>query len=277
MTGRGKAGTPAPPRLSPRDPTLKTRPVPPERHFGIRSIGPGATSDISSTIEPFDKLKERVGPFSRSDECGSAMYLLKSIDRRSHRLDVDGPTWGYFIFVTSYSEVAMQNLESAAEKVVEVVRRSLTQSHPAFGAEATKRFRLDLIQDPEALQDASDDRIREEFNAMLKGHGLWPSGCGSSGPLTPTRRFACLVFDEATILELAKVLLPEDPDDDYKALEQVEIKIIDRVWKRPRSGRDSYPGVDWCPVSGLPGAYYLIGSGDSGSMMDMYPMRNEFY
>jgi hypothetical protein len=87
----------------------------------------------------------------------------------------------------------------------------------------------------------------------------------------------CLVFDEATILELAELSLPEDAKDDYEAFEQVRIKIIDRAWKRPRSGRGSYPGVDECPLYGLEGAYYLTGDGDSGSMMDMYPMRNYFY
>lgn len=75
MTARAKAGTPAPPCLPPRDLTLTTRPVPRERHFDIRSIGPGAAPDITDTAEPFPDLKDRAGPFSAHDRCGDAMSL----------------------------------------------------------------------------------------------------------------------------------------------------------------------------------------------------------
>ncbi|KAL6362866.1 hypothetical protein LRP88_04180 [Fusarium phalaenopsidis] len=272
MTGRGKAGTPAPPRLPLRDLTLTTRPVPPERLFNVRSVGPGAASDIRSTAESFQDLKDRAGPFSDSDECGQAWYLLRKLRRQSD------PTWGYYVFVTSYTEAAMKGLEPAAQKLVEVVHRIFAENaHPALGAEAYKRFKLDLVQDREALDGASDDRVREEFNALLRGHGLWPAGCSDSGPFMPARHFVCFVFDEATILELESLSFPDKLEEDYKALENVRIKILDRAWQRPKSGRSSYPGVDDCPVQGLVGVYYLTGNGDSNSMKDMYPMSSCFY
>lgn len=272
MTGRGKAGTPAPPRIPPRDLTLTTRPVPHERLFDVRSVGPGTAPDITDTAESFRDLKERAGPFSDSDECGQSMYLLRKLRRQSD------PTWGYYVFVTSYTEAAMNGLEPAAQKLVEVVHRIFTaNAHPALGAEAYKRFKLDLVQDKEALEGASDDRIREEFNALLRGHGLWPADSSDSGPLMPARQFVCLVLDEATILHLESLPFSEKMEDDYKALRDVKIKIIDRAWRHPRSGRSSYPGVDYCPVHGLVGVYYLTGDGDPDSMKDMYPMSRCFY
>ncbi|RSL87117.1 hypothetical protein CEP51_002410 [Fusarium floridanum] len=272
MTGRGKAGTPIPPLLPPRDLTLTTRPVPQERLLDIRSVGPGAAPDITDTAEPFPDLKDRAGPFSARDRCGDAMNLLDKLD------GLRDPTWGFYVFVTSYTEAAMDNVEPAAQKLVEVVRRVFAaRAHPALGAEAYKRFRLDLVQDRDALEGASDDRIREEFNALLRGHGLWPEGCSTRGPLRPARRFVCLVFDEATILELASLSFPQEVKDDYGALENVTIKIIDRAWHRPTIGRGSYPGVDRCPVYGLVGVYHMTGDGDSGSMKDMYPMSRCFY
>ncbi|KAM0424502.1 hypothetical protein ACHAPT_010216 [Fusarium lateritium] len=273
MTGRGKAGTPAPPRLPPRDPTLSTRPVPRERLFDVQSVGPAAAPDILSTIEAFDKLKDRAGPFSAHDRCGDAMYLLDSLD------GWEDPTWGYYVFVTSYTEAAMDGLEPAAQKLVEVVRRAFeTKAHPALAAEAFKRFRLDMIQDKEVLDGSSDDRIREEFNSLLRGHDLWPDGCSEDyGPLRPARRFVCLVFDEATILQLANLSFPDEPKDDYEALENITVKIIDRAWQRPGDGRGIYPGVDFCPVIGLAGVYYSTGDGDSYSMRDMYPISRHFY
>lgn len=272
MTGRGKAGTPAPPRLPPRDPTLTTRPVPRERLFDVRSVGPGAAPDIIDTAEPFPDLKDPVGPFSARDRCGDAMYLLDKLD------GLRDPTWGFYVFVTSYTETAMDSVEPAAQKLVEIVRRALAaKAHPALAAEAYKRFRLDLVQDRAALDGASDDRIREEFNALLRGHGLWPAGCSQRGPLRPARRFVCFVFDEPTILELARLSFPRKVKDDYEALENFTIKIIDRAWQRPENGRGSYPGVDDCPVQGLVGVYYLTGNGDSNSMKDMYPMSRYLY
>lgn len=87
MTGRGKGGTPAPPHLPPRDLTLTTRPVPRERHFDVRSVGPGAAPDITDTVEPLPDLKDRAGPFSARERCGDAMYLLDKLD------GLRDPTW----------------------------------------------------------------------------------------------------------------------------------------------------------------------------------------
>ncbi|KAL2679179.1 hypothetical protein Neosp_009942 [[Neocosmospora] mangrovei] len=246
MTGRGKAGTPAPPRLPPRDLTLTTRLVLQERFFDIRSVGPGAAFDIRSTAESLHDLKDRAGHFSDSEECGQAWYLLRKLRRQSD------PTWGYYVFVNSYTEAAMNGLEPAAQKLVKVAHRIFAETaHPALSAETYKRFKLDLVQDREVLNGASDDCVREEFNALLRGHGLWPAGCSDSGPFMPAHHFVCFVFDEAAILELESLSFLKTLEEGYKALKNVRIKIADRAWQRPKSGRATYPGVDDYPVKGL--------------------------
>lgn len=49
MTGRGANGPPPSRPTNPPDPTLLTRPVPRKRTFPIRSFGPGAALDASTT------------------------------------------------------------------------------------------------------------------------------------------------------------------------------------------------------------------------------------
>ncbi|KAF4469539.1 hypothetical protein FALBO_3554 [Fusarium albosuccineum] len=285
MTGRGKAGNPAPPVLPSRDPTLETRPVPRERHFQARSFGPGAASDIRSTVRPVKELEAMVNSDAHDDKYGDVVSLLRTIqgyDKLSLHQDGSGlndPTWGFFIFVTSYSTAAMENLDPAVLKVVEVVRRTLEDiGHPLFAAEAHKRLKLDVLQDKEALEDASDDRIREEFNSFIRGLGFWPDDDDDTcGPLSLGRYVVGLVFDEAKILELAGLSLPESPEDDYKALENVSIKVIDCPWQRPANGRGHYQGVDNCPITALPNLFDETSAGDSGAMMDMYPLQRKFY
>ncbi|KAJ3524499.1 hypothetical protein NM208_g12039 [Fusarium decemcellulare] len=222
---------------------------------------------------------------AHDDKYGDVVSLLRTIqgyDKLSLHQDgsrLNDPTWGFFIFVTSYSTAAMENLDQAVLKVVEVVRRTLEDiGHSRFAAEAHKRLKLDVLQDKEALEDASDDRIREEFNSLIRGLGFWPDDDDDTcGPLSLGRYVVGLVFDEAKILELAGLSLPANPKDDYDALENVRIKVIDRPWRRRANGRGRYQGVDNCPITALPNLFDETSADDSGAMMDMYPMRRKFY
>ncbi|KAF4988148.1 hypothetical protein FGRMN_9937 [Fusarium graminum] len=278
MTRRGIAGNPAAPPLPPQDPTLQTRPVPRQRLLPHQSLGPGAAPDIRSLVEPIEELEARIGPESY-DAYSEVLDLLRIVGENESLIlhedetALDDPTWGFFVFLTSYSTDALENLAPAVTTVTEILRRNFSQrSHPDFAAEAHKRFKLDIVQDKNAREDASDDRVREEFNSRIRGLRLWPDEEDDPcGPLSPGRFVVCLVLDEATILQLAGLSFPEGPNDDYKAFEGVAIKIIDRVWERPENGRGSYPGVDACPVQKLDQVYIQTSAGDSGAMMDMYP------
>ncbi|KAF4962660.1 hypothetical protein FSARC_9221 [Fusarium sarcochroum] len=267
MTGRGRAGNPLPPLLPPRDPTLETRPVPRERLFTVQSFGPGASPDIRSEVQSIKELRASVESETGVENHGSLAELLGRVEvAEISETHFEDPTWGFYVFVTSYTTDAIENLAPAMSTVVETMRRTIfSWGHPALAAETYKRFKLDVIQDKEALEDASDDRIREEFSSFIRGLGLWDEEEYEGFPSGP--------FD----LGLS---LPDDDDDDednYKAFKSVGIKILDRVWRRPASGRMHYPGVDICPIKDLPLLYRDTSMGDSGAIEDLYPLYKWYY
>ncbi|KAF4456828.1 hypothetical protein F53441_1125 [Fusarium austroafricanum] len=248
MTGRGPANYPPP------TPQLETRPVPRERLLPVHSLGPGATPDILNLIQPIDELIASVD----SESYKSYDQVCRFLQDVEHQ---DDPTWGFYVFFTLYTTGALENIESAV----------------------SSRFKLDILQEREALEDASNDRIREEFNSRIRALDLWADfpedkdeNENPCRPLSPSRLVVCLVFDEAIILQLAGLSSPSDPVDDYKAFAKtVKIKIIDRVWRRPESGRGSYPGVDACLVHLLPEVYRSTSIGDSGTMYYMNHIAKE--
>lgn len=87
------------------------------------------------------------------------------------------------MFVTDYSPANIESIPRAIENLVKSIERTMRRSLPAYIGEASRRFKLDVVEDEEALLGASDDRVREEFRAHLrttrlldsKGN-IWPSG-----------------------------------------------------------------------------------------------------
>lgn len=114
MTGRGRA---APIILHRPDPTLETRPVPRERHYAVRSIGPGSVPEAREQFQSIEEVKQQVndtGLNPKLYEEGDIRLLLKlltsehNIDWREDgsRDEILDPTWGPTIMVTAYSENA---------------------------------------------------------------------------------------------------------------------------------------------------------------------------
>ncbi|KAK2767054.1 hypothetical protein FQN54_006372 [Arachnomyces sp. PD_36] len=186
------------------------------------------------------------------------------------------PTWGYYVFVTDYSATAEEHLSSAIENLMRVVQRSLTQfTVPPFSEETFRRFKLDVIQDKGALDGASDDRIREEFRAQIRGQGL----VDREGDIkfTPARNMVCLVFKSATIEMLSSLVFPGDNEEDHEVFRQNTVRAIDNCFDHSGSGDMSdYRGVGDCPITSLPRLYMLITSdGNSGAMEDLHPINSE--
>lgn len=155
---------------------------------------------------------------------------------------------------------------------MKVVQRGLRlYALSAYADEAFHRFKLDVIEDQDALDGASDDRIREEFRALIRGFNL----CDDEERFVPpARNVACLVLDEATISMLANLSFPEDPMNDCKAFNKMTIKVVDIWWQHSSAHPgSSYRGVGDCPIVSLDRLYLMLMSGgNSGAMEDLHPL-----
>jgi hypothetical protein len=136
--------------------------------------------------------------------------------------------------------------------------------------ETFKRLKFDLIKDKDLLENATDDRVREEFNAHVRSLRLFPADSpwgkdrqdNLNRPLGPRRYDFCIVLDEETIDCLAGITSPESLSKDKEILNAISIKVVDREWRYPENARDEgglgsqltrvYSGTDVCPIFDLP-------------------------
>ncbi|KAL4723364.1 hypothetical protein ACLX1H_009860 [Fusarium chlamydosporum] len=236
----------------PRDPSLEARPVPHKRCFDICSVGPGADPDIQSTARSVSDVDLNIRPSDYSDapEFDSQVFesdrhlntwvrdgedwldyrkrtddvrkLLSAVEAYQNKTSgplgsaITDPTWGYYIFVTSYTDVARQKLDTAVEALTQFTLRSLrSMSATLYSEEAAKRFKFDVIKNKEALENASEDRARKEFRAQLRGLGVLEDDLMFRG-IGPSRFSACIFFDEAIIEELSKISFSLDVEEDYE-------------------------------------------------------------
>ncbi|KAF4487955.1 hypothetical protein FAGAP_11187 [Fusarium agapanthi] len=223
----------------PRDPSLEIRPVPHKRSFNIRSFGPGADpaiqktarylSDVDLDIRPSDysnepefdsQIFERERPFDRWVHDDEDWFGYK---KRSDDASTD-PTWGYFVFVTSYSYLACQKLNQALENLVQ--------------ANQKLKANLEVIEDKEALENASEDRVREEFRAHLRSLGVLEDDLMFRG-IGTSRFSACILLGEQTISRLANCSFSLDIEWDEPRLANVLLRMIDPKWDYPA---EPYPG-----------------------------------
>ncbi|KAF2723825.1 hypothetical protein K431DRAFT_282519 [Polychaeton citri CBS 116435] len=284
MTGRGNRG-PAPPPVPPADPTLSSHPVPRRRTFQIRSFGPGSAADIQDTTRPFSVLDQAANRESYTGpgdyrETEDVRRLLEEVDNWAETQFRDdeepGPvdrTWGYYVFLTSYSDATRGQLPQAMENWVTVQQRMLSHAEtlPELREEARRRFKLDLIEDQQELENASDDRIRENFRAFLKNQDL----TREEDRFPPQARFnVCLVLDEAKVKMLAGLQFLDEHIQEFIAFRRETVKAIDANWDRSRAAGSSYHGVGNVSINGLQRLYLLITSGaNTGAMEDLHPLN----
>ncbi|KAF4332667.1 hypothetical protein FBEOM_13527 [Fusarium beomiforme] len=282
MTARGR-NVPIP--LPPRDPTLESRPVPWERHYPVRAFGPGAAPEAQQNFQSIEELAQQslnassVGNDWDVEEDAKHLFKLltkeSNIEWRDDGFVTGEPTWGPPIVVTAYSEKARGNIDLAVNNLVEIIHRYFLRCprSGAFATEAFKRLKFDVIEDKELLENASDDRVREEFNAYVRSLRLFPDDLrwenqrqklfkdNLNRPDGPTRYNICIVLDEETVDTLAAISFPDNLKDDLKILQDISIKVIDRNWRYPQiaedkygsgSSRHVYKGKDTCPILDLP-------------------------
>lgn len=285
MTGRGMV---VKPHILPRpDITLETRPVPRERHYALRSIGPGSAPEVRENYQPVKELLQQASNYGLEpksyfeEDIRPLLELLTSehvIDWREDgsRDEILDSTWGPTIMVTAYSEKARQNLDRALLNLVEACRRFLFKD-PRFepwARETFNRLKFEVIEDKDSLENASDDRVREEFNAHVRSLRLFGDlkdeirraevfGYNLNRPMGPRRYDICIALDEKAIAQLAILTFTENVDENARVLRNVSVKLIDRGWYYPEeadlewvhgSGPNErcYDGRDMCPVYDIP-------------------------
>jgi len=294
MTGRGDGGIIIPTRPTTL-PAADSLPLPEEKLFtAIRSIGYGAAADIRSRVRTVKDIKQSVGDLRR----GSREWyqvLLEEVETFAERCHHDeeieppnDPTWGFRVFVTSYSPTAREKLPRAFTNWIRAQELSLQHmiGQPELRQEVLKRFKLDIVED-ESLENASDDRVREEFRAWMKGLGFTPreeeqdevSVALLSTVHNPSENI-CLALDEASITMLADITFGE-PKDDLQRFEGLTVRAIDGTWRRPAEAKvnETYRGVGDVSIIGLAELFKVMASPEGGGhsflgiMHDLHPLK----
>lgn len=197
---------------------------------------------------------------------------LKTVYNEHDEILAVDPTWGFYAFVVDYDPDTLGKIPRAIQNLIDVTRRNIRAgSTSAYTDEALRRFKVDVVQDEEVLSGASDDRVREEFRAQLRG--LRQLG-GDRIILGPARNYACFVLDRTVVCMLADLSFAEDLREDWPRFHEKTIKLVDAWWERPATNLSDYRGVDYCPIHSL--AYFYMDvstSANSGAMEDLWPLK----
>ncbi|KAB8072674.1 hypothetical protein BDV29DRAFT_177006, partial [Aspergillus leporis] len=273
--------------VSPPDPTLVSNPISRTRSFPVQSFGPGAATDFHPRpLSEIDEAKTNPAvyygtefvypgiPENFTHSCQESRQLFEEVEtweevswRNTKKVNCD-PTWGSYVFITSYSESSLVKIPQAIKKWICAVERSLKYGNRAvYADEAFKRFKLDVILDESVLANASTDRVREEFRALIRGLDLYDppeeeSGLQDLGEsnfmVPPARNKACFVLDEADLSMLANLDFSEDPTKDFPIWENKKLRLINGGWRRPSFSETRYRGIWYCPVMSLPRIYQMV-------------------
>jgi hypothetical protein len=296
MTGRGDGrklrAIPFRPVTPPAPDSLS---VPEKKLFtAVRSVGSGAAADIKSQVRAVKDIERSSGGDSRA--CGNDWYhvLLDEIETFAERVHHDedleptnDPTWGFRVIVTSFSPPARERLPQALANWIQAQEWALQQtiSQHDYQQEVLRRFKLDVVED-DLLENASDDRVREEFRAWMRGLDFTPrdkeeeyAGGLLSTVHNPSENI-CLVLDEARIIMLAELAFDE-PKDDLERFEGLTVRAIDGTWRRPAEvkANETYRGVGDVSIVGLAELFGVMASPDGGGhsflgiMHDLHPLN----
>jgi hypothetical protein len=297
MTGRGDGrklqAIPFRPVTPPAPDSLL---VPEKKLFtAVRCVGSGAAADIKSHVRAVKDIEASAGDLHRRGGFSWYHVLLKDVETFAERVHHDedleatnDPTWGFRVFVTSYSPAAREKLSRALANWTRAQELALQQTidQPDYRQEVLRRFKLDVVED-ESLENASDDRVREEFRAWMKGLDFTPrDGEEDDEPrallstvYNPSENI-CLVLDEARITMLADLAFDE-PKDDLERFEGLTVRAIDGTWRRPAEVRanETYRGVGDVSIVGLAELFEVMASPEGGGhsyhgiMRDLHPLN----
>ena len=265
--------------------------VPQQKIFTtLRSVGRGAAADTKSHIKPVSELQRSPGSTQGSDGDWYEI-LLQEVEinaKTCHHDDTnpsDDPTWGFSVFVTSYSPGAQEKLPQALENWIGAQELWLEHHimNPVFRDEVITRFKLDVVYD-DSLEGASYDRIRAEFRAWMAGLGLTARG-DESPPLVRVsmlpnpKENICLVLDETSITMLAGLTFTGNLEGDFARFESMNVRAIDCTWRRTAevNSNDTWRGIGDLSIVGLAVLFVMVaapvrGYSEMGMMHDLHPL-----
>lgn len=129
-----------------------------------------------------------------------------------------------------------------------------------YADEAFRRFRLDLVDEQETLAEASIDRVRECFRALVRSPEITDDNDGEVDRwVPPAKNKFCLVLDAGKVQMLASLTFRDDADylEDFRAFEACRVQAVDIAWQRPErtSDEEDYRGVREVSIVSLARAY----------------------
>jgi hypothetical protein len=124
-----------------------------------------------------------------------------------------------------------------------------------YADEAYRRLKFDVIEDPEALEGATDDRVRECFRANIRGLEPW-NDIDQFPP--PPRNYVCLVLGGSKIEMLAKLAFNDDHNQNDLFLSTCNLQAVDIFWQRSDITASLYRGVRKLAIDTLPRTYLLL-------------------
>nr|POF04288.1 hypothetical protein CFP56_22043 [Quercus suber] len=272
MTQRGRPNA-GPRSVTPPDSTLQSRPVPRLRQYTPRLFGPGAVATLRDVVSPID-LRDR-----SHDEVLRLLQRHHSAVTTSWRADGSlnpDPSWGFYIFRTTYSDDITDDLMvRALENLVKVQERVLRMYEQSnYAEEAFRRLKFSLIECRDTLADASNDRVREEFKAVVRSLQLADN---EDDFPPPARNSACMTLDYAMVHTLATLDISGDAQQKFVRSRSIKVRLIDINWIRPKSEPPSwthagpgYRGVMDVSITSLLDVYSNL-THDQGYLMDLHP------
>jgi hypothetical protein len=176
----------------------------------------------------------------------------------------EDPTWGFCVMLVDYSPAARENVERAMDNLLRLQEQVLgANANPpdVYADEIYRRMRFDLLEDRDALEGASFDRVRQCYLAYLRELDLWDD-TGRYRP-EPQRYHVCLVLDASNIEMLVNL-----PFRDVKASGTCKLSAGDVSWRRPETTNDPYRGVRETAVDMLINTYKALDVENLGDIIE---------
>jgi hypothetical protein len=143
-------------------------------------------------------------------------------------------------------------ISSSLVRVQQRALRADTAAANPYAKELYRRLRFNVVEDEEALEGASVDRVRECFRALARSLEL--SDDEDEYP-PPARNLICFVLDSDSVEVLADLDFFDHYVQELKVHEKCKLQAVNIDWKRPEMTRDSYRGARYLEIPSLARTY----------------------